>query len=396
MTQVEEPTGQAEPARHGLAARVSLGRVATTVPTSFLLILSSAILLTVFGLTMVLSATSATVDDPLGSAVRQGSYALIAVPVMLVMSRIPVRWYQKLAWPALIGSVALQLLVFVEGLGVADSGNHNWLVIGSFQMQPSEFMKLSLALWIAFVMLRKQAVITTWHQVMIPIVPVSALALGTVMAGNDLGTTSILVLVVLGCLFFGGVKLRIFVLPLLVGLLAVAAYAVTSENRMRRIMDLFQDECNYFNECFQATHGLWGLANGGIFGLGLGNSREKYDWLPAAANDYIFAIVGEELGLLGCLLVLFLFALYALGAIQIIRRTTDPFVRVATGGITLWIIGQAFINIAVVLRLLPGLGVPLPFVSQGGTSLVAVLMATGVLLAFARTLPTPAQGKVTA
>ncbi|WP_317451967.1 FtsW/RodA/SpoVE family cell cycle protein [Microbacterium sp. NIBRBAC000506063] len=138
-----------------------------------------------------------------------------------------------------------------------------------------------------------------------------------------------------------------------------------------------------------------GLASGGIFGLGLGNSKEKYGWLPHAENDYIFAIVGEELGLIGCLVVLALFTLYAVGAFHIIRKTRDPFIRVAAGGITVWIIGQALINIGVVLRLVPVLGIPLPFMSQGGTALLAVLMASGVLLAFARTLTAPEEpGKV--
>ena len=125
---------------------------------------------------------------------------------------------------------------------------------------------------------------------------------------------------------------------------------------------------------------------------GLGNSKEKYDWLPAAANDYIFAIVGEELGLIGCIVVLALFALFAIGAFRIVRKTDDPFVRIVSGAITVWILGQALINIGVVLRVFPVLGVPLPFMSAGGTSLISVLLAVGVLLAFARSLPveTPA------
>jgi cell division protein FtsW len=121
--------------------------------------------------------------------------------------------------------------------------------------------------------------------------------------------------------------------------------------------------------------------------LGLGNSKEKYDWLPAAANDYIFAIIGEELGLIGCLVVLVLFALFAVGAFHVVRRTDDAFVRIVAGGVTLWIVGQALVNIGVVLRIFPVLGVPLPFMSQGGTSLLSVLIACGVLLSCARTLP---------
>jgi len=129
------------------------------------------------------------------------------------------------------------------------------------------------------------------------------------------------------------------------------------------------------------------MASGGIFGVGLGNSQEKYGWLPAAGNDFIFAIVGEELGLIGCIVVLALFTLFTVGAFHIIRKTADPFIRVAAGGITVWITGQAVFNIGVVIGLFPVMGVPLPFMSQGGTALLAVLIACGVLLSFARTIP---------
>jgi cell division protein FtsW len=158
---------------------------------------------------------------------------------------------------------------------------------------------------------------------------------------------------------------------------------------MRRYMSFLSNDClaDYYGDCYQPLHGIWGLAGGGVFGVGLGNSKEKYSWLPAAANDYIFAIVGEELGLIGCIVVLMLFAIFAVGAFHIVRKTDDPFVRIAAGAITVWIIGQALLNIGVVLRLLPVFGVPLPFLSQGGTSLMSVLIACGVLLSFARTIP---------
>ena len=190
-------------------------------------------------------------------------------------------------------------------------------------------------------------------------------------------------------LFFSGVKLRVFLLPLLLFAGGVAYFAISSPDRMRRYMSFLSNDClaDYYGDCYQPLHGIWGLAGGGVFGVGLGNSKEKYSWLPAAANDYIFAIVGEELGLIGCIVVLILFAIFAVGAFHIVRKTDDPFVRIAAGAITVWIIGQALLNIGVVLRLLPVFGVPLPFLSQGGTSLMSVLIACGVLLSFARTIP---------
>ncbi|WOQ70466.1 putative lipid II flippase FtsW [Microbacterium limosum] len=375
----------------GLAARVSLGRVFAPVPSEFLLIASTAILLTVFGLVMVLSATTATAtasgESPFDALIKQGVFAILGIPLMFVASRFPIAFWKKIAWPLLGVAVIFQLLVFVPGLGIEVYGNRNWIGIGAFTVQPSEFLKLALALWIGYVLYRKRTLLGLWRHVFIPLVPVSIAVIATVMAGHDLGTAMILVLIVLGALFFSGVKLRIFILPLIAAAVTVAYLAVTSPNRMRRILSFMDPDCDYFNECYQPLHGVWGLAGGGVFGLGLGNSKEKYDWLPAAANDYIFAIVGEELGLIGCIVVLFLFTLFAVGAFHVIRKTDDPFVRIVSGGITIWIVGQALINIGVVLRVFPVLGVPLPFMSQGGTALLSVLLACGVLLSFARALP---------
>lgn len=387
-------TEKAHPARsdiRGLAARVSLGRLFTPPSTEFVIIASSALILTVFGWVMVLSATSAK-SDPFDAALKQGMFALVGIPLMLIISRLPLRFFGRIAWAALIGATALQLLVFVPGLRVSSYGNTNWIKIAGFQLQPSEFLKLALILWIAFVLLRKQAHLGIWHHVFIPVVPVSVLVVGTVIGADDLGTAMVLVLIVLGCLFFAGVKLRLFILPLIGGVIAVLAYALTSDNRMKRILSAFNpDSCDKTAECYQAVHGVYGMANGGIFGVGLGNSQEKYGWLPAAENDYIFAIVGEELGLIGCVLVLALFAAFAVGVFRIIRKTDDTFVRVAAGGIGVWVLGQALVNIGVVLRVFPVMGVPLPFMSQGGTALISVLAACGVLLAFARTMPSPGE-----
>jgi len=371
--------------------------VFSPVPSEFLLIASTALILTLFGLVMVLSATMAASvargDSPFEVVLKQSLFAVVGVPLMFVLSRFSVRFWKRMAWPALISAIALQMLVFVPGVGIYNDGNTNWISIAGIQMQPSEFLKLTLALWLGYVLYRKQTLLGLWRHVFIPVVPVGALVIGLVAVGSgDLGTGLVLMAVLLGCLFFSGVKLRIFVLPLLGVLGAALVFAVTSPDRMRRIMSFLNvDSSDCYlaatGDCYQALHGVWGLAGGGIFGLGLGNSREKYDWLPAAEHDYIFAIVGEELGLIGCIVVLGLFTLFAIGAFHVIRKTHDPFIRIAAGGITVWIVGQALVNIGVVLRVFPVLGVPLPFMSQGGTSLLSVLMACGILLSFARTLP---------
>ncbi len=384
------PADPAEPERGGLAAKVSLGRVFAPVPSEFLLIASTALLLTGFGLVMVLSATSAMdgAQNPFEHVIKQGVFAVLGIPLMFVASRFPVSFWRRIAWPVLIAATAFQLLVFTP-LGVESYGNRNWISIAGMQFQPSEFLKLALALWMGAVLYRKRTLLRSWTHVFIPVVPVAGAVVATVLAGHDLGTAMVLVLIVLAALFFSGVRLRMFILPALAAIALVVGMAITSPNRMARIMNLFDADTAacYYDTCYQSLHGIWGLAAGGVFGLGLGNSKEKYDWLPAAANDYIFAIVGEELGLIGCAVVLVLFALFAVGAFHIVRKTHDSFVRIVAGGITIWIVGQALINIGVVLRVFPVLGVPLPFMSQGGTSLLSVLLACGVLLSFARTLP---------
>lgn len=397
MTQVgARPTATPEPRVDGLAARVRLGRVFRPVSTEFTLIASTSLLLTLFGLVMILSASSANAvnegQDPFSIVLTQALVAAVGIPLMFLMSRLPVTFWKRTAWIAMIGAVALQMLVFTP-LGWSSDGNTNWLRIGGQVIQPSEFIKLALAVWSGFILWRKQDLLGRWKHVFIPLIPVGFLAIASVLAGKDLGTSMILFLIILGALFFSGVRLRIFALPLLISLVAVLGFAFADDRRRALILgvlDHSNDASCFQDTCYQQVHAIWGMASGGIFGLGLGNSREKYGWLPAASNDYIFAIVGEELGLIGCILVLALFALFAVAVFRMVRRTDDLFVRVTAGGIVVWILSQALINVGVVLRVVPVLGVPLPFMSQGGTSLLSVLLACGVLLSFARTLPAPA------
>ncbi len=372
----------------GLSARVRLGTVFTPVSTEFVVILSSALILTGFGFVMVLSATSAS-PDPFDTALKQGIFAAIGIPLMLVLSRAKPRFWRAIAWPVLIVCLAFQMLIYTP-LAVHADGNTSWVNIGGIQAQPAEFLKLATAIWIGFILARKEKLLHRPMHFWIPLAPVVALVLASVLGGQDLGTAMVLGLVVLSALFFAGVRLRFLLIPIVIAVVGVAALAIASPNRMHRITSFLDPNCDigaYLGACDQQVHGLWALANGGLFGVGLGNSIEKYGWLPAKGNDFIFAIVGEETGLIGCVVVLALFGLLLWGGMRIVRRSDDLFVRIVAGAVTVWIVGQAMVNIAVVLRLAPALGVPLPFLSQGGTSLVSVLIAVGVLLSFARTLP---------
>jgi cell division protein FtsW len=211
-----------------------------------------------------------------------------------------------------------------------------------------------------------------------------------VLAGGDLGTVIIMGMIVIAALFFAGVSLRVLLIPVAAGAAAIGVMAVTSPNRMARIFSFLSENCtDYTNACWQPLHGKWALAGGGIFGVGPGNSKAKWSWLPAADNDYIFAIIGEELGLIGAVVVLLLFVLMAVAFVRIIKETSDSMVRITTGAVMIWIVGQAFVNIGVVVGVLPVLGVPLPLLSSGGTALIASLLAIGVVLSFTRSTSSP-------
>ncbi|GAA3811347.1 putative lipid II flippase FtsW [Cellulomonas soli] len=363
--------------------------------TSYYVLIGATALLLVIGLVMVLSSSSVeSLDEgnsPYAVFVNQARYALMGLPLMLVLTRVPVRVLRAVAWPALVAAVAFQLLVFVPGVGCGTGGNQNWVCVGGFTAQPSEAIKLALALWLGAVLSRKQALLQEWKHALVPAAPVAGIAVGAVLAGHDLGTALVLLLLVGGAMFVAGVPLRIFGVAAGAGVAVAVMLTRSSTNRMNRILSWLSDSCDPTSDCYQTLHGGYGLATGGWGGLGLGESREKWSYLPEAHNDFIFAIIGEELGLIGTLLVLGLFALLALAMVRLIGRHPDPFVRITTGAILCWIIGQALVNIAVVIGLAPVIGVPLPLVSAGGSALIMTMAALGVVIAFARTEPGAAQ-----
>ncbi|GAA4628958.1 putative lipid II flippase FtsW [Cellulomonas oligotrophica] len=391
MTAAAVRTPGTDAPRGSWAERSRLLGAWNSVVTSYYVMASTTTLLVVVGLVFVLSSSSveslAAGDSPYAVFLNQAQYALIGLPVLLVASRLPVRLYKAVAWPALAVAVAFQMLVFVPGLGMGEGGNMNWVRIGGFTAQPSEAVKLALALWLGVVLARKLPLLHEWQHAVVPAVPVAGLAIGTVLLGHDLGTAMVMVLLVAGAMFVAGVPLRIFGAAAVLAGVGVAFLTIGSDNRMTRISSWLSGSCDVTNECYQTLHGGWGLATGGFGGLGLGESREKWSYLPAAHNDFIFAILGEELGLVGTLLVLVLFALLAAAMIRVIRRHEDPFVKITTAAICTWIIGQALINIAVVIGLAPVIGVPLPLVSAGGSALIMTMAALGVVISFARSEP---------
>ncbi|MGH3588803.1 MAG: putative lipid II flippase FtsW, partial [Pseudonocardia sp.] len=363
---------------------------------SYYLMVGATGLLLVIGLVMVLSSSAVTSiaegDSPYAAFLVQARYALIGLPFMLLAARLPVRWYKRLAWPAML--VGLGLLVAVPFLGKEVNGNRNWLSFGPLQFQPSELAKLALAVWLGAVLGRKQHLLGSWPQAVVPGVLGLGAVLGLVMAGHDLGTALILAMLGLGAYWVSGAPATMLGLGAVSAALFVGWTFIVnqgSSDRLTRIFAAYGSCTDRQGECYQSIHGMYGLGTGGLFGVGLGASREKWKYLPEAHNDFIFSVIGEELGLLGTLLVLALFAVLGVAMARVVRRHPDPFVKITTAAIGCWIVGQAFINIGVDIGVLPVIGVPLPLVSAGGSALVTTMVALGVVISFARSEPGAAE-----
>jgi len=356
--------------------------------TAHWVVLGCGSFLLVFGLVMVLSASSVESYEQTGSpfrtAARQATYAGVGVVAALGAARVPVRWWRRLAWPALLGAVALQAAVFGP-LGFEFQGNRSWLDLGVVTVQPAEAMKLALVLWVAQIMARKEHLLHRLPHLLVPLVPGVALALGLVLAGHDVGTGLVIMVMLAAMIVAAGVRWRHILAGAAVGVALLVSVVLSAGYRRDRVQAWLSGDCgDYYGMCWQLVHGEWALASGGWWGVGLGAGRVKWAWLPQASDDFIFAVIGEELGLPGTLTVLALFAALAVGAIGVARATGDRFVAVATAGIVGWVVGQALLNIGVVLGVLPVTGVPLPLVSSGGSSLVTTMVAIGILVSFGR------------
>jgi cell division protein FtsW len=393
-TSAGRPVGRSRPKRRmgswTAALRDALDRPLTSY---YLLIGASALLLTI-GLIMVLSASSVYSfkefdGDSYSVVKRQLMWVIIGLPCAWVASRVSHQWVRRLAYPAF--SVSLVLLLLTALVGVERNGNTNWLGVGPFVIQPSEIAKLSLVIWAAHIYANKDRRLGNLHQIMVPVVPGMLLATGLVIVGKDLGTALVLFAILIGMLWVVGAPMRFFVLVTSVLSVAVFALATSSPERFARITTFVDPFKDYEFTGWQPAHGLYAVASGGVFGQGIGASQQKWGTLPEAHTDFIFAVLGEELGLVGTLLVVSLFLTIAFAALKVARETADPFVRYASFGIVVWLLGQMIINVGMVLALLPVIGIPLPLVSYGGSSLLPSLAALGLLIGFARREPAAAR-----
>lgn len=358
---------------------------------SLYLVLTTAGLLIGLGVLMVLSASSVYAEvnygDPYYFAKRQVMFLVIGLGAAWLLTRVSPRLLRSFGWPALIISLILLMLTFTP-LGVTVNGNRNWVQFGSSwtRLQPSEFAKLALLLWGADQLTRKEKLLGRPKE-LVPYLMFSGAVIGLVLLQKDVGTALVLSLMVGLVLFLAGTPLRLLVAGASGAGLLIAVMTVLSPNRMSRIIGFLNPTSDAEGINAQPLRAMYALASGGWWGVGLGNSKQKWGMLVEAHSDYVFAVIGEEFGLVGTIVVIFLFAVLVATAFRIAARSDNPFCRHVSAGIGAWFLIQAALNMAVVLRLLPVVGVTLPFVSYGGSSLLATMAAVGLLVSCARQEP---------
>jgi cell division protein FtsW len=358
--------------------------------TSSHLVLGAGGLLLVIGVVMVFSASSieAAMDGQPAwkPGVQQLIWAGLGLAAMAVALRLPAGFLRRWSPIALIGVAVLLLLVLIPGIGVKVNGARQWFDLGFAYFQPSEVAKLVFALWGAHVVALRERYLTT-SSLLVPVLPVFGVLSLLLIREPDFGAVATLGLVLVGLLWAGGMPIRWFGAVALAGGASLGLVVTFSAERMDRLTAFLDPFADASDGGFQAIRGMYALATGGLWGVGLGNSAMKWNLLPYAESDYIFAIIGEELGFLGCLVVVALYGVLAWAGFRIARRSADRFVQLASVAITVWLVGQAAMNMGYVVGLLPVTGVTLPLVSAGGTSLVLTLFIIGLLARFARSEP---------
>jgi cell division protein FtsW len=360
--------------------------------TSLHLILGVFGLLTLFGLVMVLSASSVESYAADGSSYsvfgKQVLFCVVGLVLFWAGLRIPPTRLRAWAAPMLLVGIVALVLVLVPGLGALRGGSRAWFAFGPFSVQPSEAVKVALTLWGAHVLAQRRNVLHRWKHALSPVVPVSLLIFVLLVLQPDMGMAVSMGIVLVTLLFFAGAPMRLLAALTAGGLAGAVVLGLTAGYRQARIAAFLSPAtADPLGPGYQATQALYSLADGGLFGVGLGQGRAKWSYLPNAHNDFIFAIIGEELGFLGAAAVLALFATLAYAGLRIAARSADPWLRIVVATSTTWLVAQAAINIGYVVGLLPVTGLQLPLISSGGTSLVATMFVFGVMANAARHEP---------
>lgn len=349
---------------------------------AFNFLLGLVIILVIFGLVMVLSASYVVAlrsgSDAYSVFYKQAISAVLGFLVMAAMVRMPIKALQRLAPLFYLVFLGVQVLVLLFGSSVY--GNKNWIKIFGISVQPSEFLKLALVLVIAGMLVQRREYFDDFMNSWAWGLGAMVLATGLVLAGSDLGTAMVMFGLAFAMMILAGMPRKVIWGVLIPVILAAALLANTGSRKARINAWLFPDAPDPTDVGWQAKHGIWALAAGGFGGTGLGDSKMKWSWIPMIDNDYIFSVVGEELGLAGAATLIVLYVLLTFALVRILNRTSRLYERYVMYGILSWMAIQSLINIGVVLNFLPVLGVPLPLISSGGTSLLATLMTLGIAL----------------
>ena len=372
-------------------------RIFTRPELPYFLIIWSTIFLCALGLTMVLSASTVKSLQESGNTysifIRQFFFLILGAMASYWAYRVQGGIWQRIAKISLSISIVILLLPFIPNLGKNVKGNRNWIEILGFTLQPSEFAKFGLILWCAL-QLRNIDVSTKGKNPFIAILPGLVIIEGLILMERDLGTALLILLIFTGILFTTGAPIKHFIIVAALGVIVGGAFIISSSYRLSRFGALFNpfDERYYKFSGWQPAHSIMGLASGGLWGSGLGASKQKWANLAEAHTDFIFSVIGEELGLLGTLLVLALYAALIYAMLRVALKTKDSFSRYATAGVACWFIVQVGVNIGSVTSIIPVIGVTLPLISYGGSSLLANLLAIGYVLGVARRTPEISDG----
>jgi cell division protein FtsW len=379
------------PTKHRIEVHHRFGAWLGRPMTSFHLIISVAALLVTLGLTMVLSASGVHSYDEDGSpwAIfgRQVMWTVVGLLGFWIALRVPVSFLRRTAFSAFAVTIVLLVLVLIPGIGHESNGSRGWFVVAGLSMQPSELTKIAFAIWGAHLLATRRLERASLRELLIPLIPAAVVALVLIVAQPDLGQTVSLGIILLALLWYAGLPLKVFVSSLGAAVAAAAVLAVSEGYRSDRVRSWLDPAADAQGSGYQARQAKFALANGGVFGDGLGQGTAKWNYLPNAHNDFIFAIIGEELGFVGAFGLLALFGLFAYTGMRIARRSADPFLRLLTASASMWVIGQVFINVGYVIGLLPVTGIQLPLISAGGTSTATTLFMIGLMANAARHEP---------
>ena len=351
-------------------------------------LLGCTTVLTLTGLVMVLSASSVSAFVTYGSSFvffqRQSVYALVGIAGLVAAARTPYAAWQRVAAPLYVGSLVLLVLVLHPAAGHEAGGSARWIEFGPVMIQPSEVAKLAVVTLCATVLAKKWKKLGEPSHLLLPLLPTTGLVCVLVMLQPDLGTTVVIAGAVFVLVFAAGVRLRYLLMGALVGGLLGFVLIMSADYRRARFFSFLNPWADPQNTGYQLIQSLIALGSGGWTGVGIGASRQKWMYVPNSHTDFIFSILGEELGLLGEIAVLLLFAGLLFAGIRIAFRAPDVFGRLLATGVVAWLGLQTVVNLGAVTGLLPVTGVPLPFVSFGGSSLVVSLTAVGILVSIAR------------